>query len=129
VHLAINQREFPRPEFRHQRPGLAAFVEHQGQVFQILGYTGQDRARSYSNVLEGSVASFGPLTDRRYLDVSPKRVDLVTIDRDMSIEEFARRYPSTVDTETLAILNHVGPGESLRAGQEYKRFVGGNLPG
>lgn len=109
--------------------GLAAFVEHRGQVFQILGYTAQDRARSYSDVLEGSVASFGPLTDRRYLDVSPKRVDLVTIDRDMSIEEFARRYPSTIDTQTLAILNQVGPGETLRAGEEYKRIVGGNLPG
>ena len=108
--------------------GLAAFVEHQGQVFQILGYTLQNRARSYRGALEGSVASFGRLTDRRYLDVSPKRVDMVTLDRNMTIEEFARRYPSTVDTATLAILNHADPGETLEAGKEYKRIVGGELP-
>lgn len=109
--------------------GLAAFVEHRGQVFQILGYTQQGRARSYANALEGSVASFDRLTDRRYLDVSPKRIDLVTIDRPMTIEEFARRYPSTVDTATVALVNHAVPGERLEAGRAYKRVVGGDLPG
>lgn len=109
--------------------GLAAFVEHRGQVFQLLGYTVQGRTREYESTLEGSVASFDRLTDRRYLDVQPKRVDLVTVDSAMTLEEFARRYPSTVDLETLGIINHLAPGERLEAGRTYKRVVGGELPG
>jgi predicted Zn-dependent protease len=108
--------------------GLAAFVEHGGQVFQLLGYTVQGKARSYQSTLEGSLATFDRLTDRRYLNVQPKRIDLVTIDRPMTLAELERRYPSTVDLETLAIINHVQPGDTLRAGQPYKRVVGGELP-
>ena len=108
--------------------GVAAFVEHAGRVFQLLGYTVQNRARAYEPPIESSLASFGRLTDRRYLDVQPKRIDLVRIDREMSLEEFNRRYPSTVDLPTLAIINHVNAGDTLRAGEEYKRVVGGELP-
>ncbi|HLE85473.1 MAG TPA: M48 family metalloprotease [Thermoanaerobaculia bacterium] len=108
--------------------GLAAFVEHGGQVFQLLGYTVQSKSRAYQSTLEGSLATFDRLTDRRYLNVQPKRIDLVTIDRAMTLAEFERRYPSTVDLETLAIINHVQPGDTLRAGQPYKRVVGGELP-
>jgi predicted Zn-dependent protease len=108
--------------------GVAAFVQHSGRVFQLLGYTLQGRARAYGNALEGSVASFGRLTDRRYLNVQPKRIDLVTIDRAMTLEELDRRFPSTVDLPTLAILNHVEPGETIAAGRAYKRVVGGEMP-
>lgn len=108
--------------------GLAAFVEHDGRVFQLLGYTTEGRARQYQSTLESALASFEHLTARRYLDVQPKRLELVTLDRPMTVDEFARRYPSTVDTETLAIINHVEAGDQLEAGQAYKRVVGGELP-
>lgn len=108
--------------------GLAAFVEHRGNVFQLLGYTVEGRARAYERELEGSIATFDRLTDRRYLDVQPKRVDLVEIDRAMTLEELDRRYPSTVDLNTLALINHVQRGETLEAGRVYKRVVGGELP-
>lgn len=108
--------------------GYAAFVEHQNRVYQLMSYTVDQRFRGYEQILSDSLLSFGRLTDRRYLDVAPKRVDLVRIDRDMSIEEFERRYPSTVDLQTLSIINHVDAGERLRSGQSYKRVVGGELP-
>ena len=53
----------------------------------------------------------------------------MTLNRSMTLDEFARRYPSTVDAQTLAIINHVEAGERLEAGQAYKRVVGGELPG
>jgi predicted Zn-dependent protease len=108
--------------------GYAAFVEHQNRVYQLMSYTVDQRFRGYEQSLSDSLLSFGRLTDRRYIDVSPKRVDLVRIDRDMTIEEFNRRYPSNIDLQTLAIINHVEPGESLRSGQRYKRVTGGELP-
>lgn len=109
--------------------GIAAFVEHKGQVLQLLGYTLAGKVNTYQDELQASLASFDQITDRRYLDVKPKRVDLVTIPRSMSLEEFDRQYPSTVDLRTLALINHIEPGETLQKGQAYKRVVGGELPG
>lgn len=108
--------------------GLAAFVQHGGRVLQLLGYTVQGRARSYEEALTTSLASFARLTDRRYLEVDPKRLALVRIDRAMTLEELNGRYPSTVDLPTLALINQVRPGDRLEAGRTYKRVVGGELP-
>ncbi len=43
----------------------------------------------------------------------------------MTLEEFARRYPSTVDLATLALINQVDAGATLPAGTRVKRVVGG----
>jgi predicted Zn-dependent protease len=112
--------------------GIVAFAELGGRVYQILGYTTANRFRSYDDLLSRSLATFARVTDRRLLDVQPKRVDLVEIPRAMTLEEFNRRYPSTVDLRTLAIINHVGVAgrpASIPAGTLVKRVVGGELPG
>ncbi len=108
--------------------GVAGFVEHGGKVFQLLAYTGQDVWRANSEVLADSVASFRRVRDRRLLDVQPKRIALVAIPNEMTIEEFARRYPSTVDVATLAIMNQVEAGQVIPAGTRLKRVIGGELP-
>lgn len=108
--------------------GLAAFVEHGGKVYQLLGYTGEGQWGGYDDALQSAVGSFQRVTDRRALDVEPKRIDTVTLPSAMTIDEFARRYPSTVDLQTLAIINQVQAGERLPAGLEVKRVVGGVLP-
>ena len=68
------------------------------------------------------------MTDRRVLDVQPKRVDVVSLPCAMTLEEFAHRYPSTVDLETLAIINQADADTRFPAGAEVKRVVGGDLP-
>ncbi len=108
--------------------GLVGFVEHGGQLYRLLSYTGDDKWQGYGRTLQGSLASFRDLTDRRYLDVEPKRVRVVKLDRAMTLAEFDRRYPSTVDLQALAILNGVEEGARLEAGQRVKRVVGGELP-
>jgi len=108
--------------------GLAAFVEHGGKVFQILGYAPSSRWPRYEATVSNSVGSFAPLTNPRDLSVPPRRIDVVTLPQSMTIEEFARRHPSTVSVQTLAILNGVEPGERLEAGRKAKRVVGGELP-
>jgi predicted Zn-dependent protease len=113
---------------RQQQPslqGLAAFAELGGRVYQLLGYTLESRWPSYQSTLSQSIATFGPVTDRRLLDVQPQRVEVVRLPAAMTLEEFARRYPSTVDLGTLAIINQAEPGEELPAGREIKRVVGG----
>jgi hypothetical protein len=61
--------------------GLVAFVSHQGRVFQLLGYTPASRWSQYDDALAASLASFGALTDRRYLDAQPMRVQVVSVPR------------------------------------------------
>ncbi|HVR96442.1 MAG TPA: M48 family metalloprotease [Thermoanaerobaculia bacterium] len=109
--------------------GVAAFVENRDKVYQILGYTTESGWRRYQDQLSGALASFERVTDRRLLDVQPKRVDVVSIPSAMSLEDFSRRYPSTVDLQTLAIINQVDSSARFPAGAEVKRVVGGEVPG
>jgi predicted Zn-dependent protease len=110
--------------------GVATFVEDRGgRVYQILGYTLADRWRNYSNSLAGSIGTFSRVTERRLLDEQPSRLDVVSIPSAMTLEEFNRRYPSTVDLKTLAIINQADSNTRFSAGTEVKRIVGGELPG
>jgi predicted Zn-dependent protease len=108
--------------------GIAAFVESNNKVYQLLGYTTAQNWRRYGDVISGALGSFERVTDRRALDVQPKRVDVVSITSAMTLDEFARRYPSTVDMETLAIINQADSNTRFPAGAEVKRVVGGELP-
>ena len=108
--------------------GLAGFFEHGGLVYQLVGYTTDERWQGYEDSLEGSLATFKKVTNRRYLDVGPKTVKLVKLPTRMTISQFNQRYPSGVDDVTLAILNGVEPNVMLDAGTLVKRVVGGQLP-
>jgi len=110
-----------------QLQGIAAFGEHNNKVYQILGYTSRS-LRQYDDVISSSLGSFERVTDRRALDVQPKRVDVVSLPQPMTLEEFAHRYPSTVDMETLGIINQADSNTRFPAGAEVKRVVGGELP-
>jgi predicted Zn-dependent protease len=107
--------------------GIAAFVEHGNRVYQVLGYTLANRWRGYDDLLSSSLGSFERVRDRRLLDVQPQRIDIVSLPSAMTLEEFARRYPSDVDLETLAIINHANTNTRFPAGTEVKRVVG-DLP-
>jgi predicted Zn-dependent protease len=106
--------------------GRARFVEHGSRTYRLLGYASRPAFNERRDELEDSLESFRGLDDRRYLDVEPRRLDIVTPDRTMSIAEFAERYPSTVPVTTLALINGIEDGERLPAGQPAKRVVGGS---
>jgi predicted Zn-dependent protease len=108
--------------------GLAAFVEDRDRVYRILGYTSQNNWRNVDSEISNALASFERVTDRRLLDVKPKRLDVVTVPSAMNLEEFNRRYPSTVDIQTLAIINQANADTRFPAGTEVKRVVGGEVP-
>jgi len=105
--------------------GIATFVEHRDTVYQIIGYTTENRWRSYGSALDGSLASFGRVTDRRILDVEPARIDIVRLDRAMTLREFQQRYNRSADLQELALINQLGTNTRLEAGSQVKRLVGG----
>lgn len=108
--------------------GLAAFIEYRERVYKILAYTVADRWSTYDDAFEGSVDSFHRLNDSAALEAQPARLEIVRTDRSMTLAQFAERYPSTVDIETLALINGLGPDDTIAVGQLVKRVVGGTIP-
>ncbi len=133
--------------------GVVAFVSYGGLLYRLLGYTPEAQWGTYRRTFQAFIGSFDRLTDRAALNVQPLRLEIVRLDRAMTLEEFARRYPSQalrleivrldramtleefarrypsqVELDALALLNQVEPRERLAAGARVKRVVGGPLP-
>ncbi len=105
--------------------GVATFVEHGGKVYQLVGYTGSRTWSSYGSAFEDSMRSFRKVSDKSVLNIEAGRIDIVTLPRSMTLEEFARRYDSTVDIQTLSLINQFAPDENIASGTMLKRVVGG----
>jgi len=108
--------------------GLAAFVSYGGRVYQLLGFTVTERWSTYSAAIGATLQSFVNVTDRAVLDVQPARVRIVTIDRSMTSADFARRSPSSVSSDLVAVINDVQADATLPAGSVLKQVVGGVSP-
>jgi hypothetical protein len=52
-------------------------------------------------------------------------VRIVDLNRTATLETLLRDYPSTVTPQTVALINHLQGAETLRAGDQFKRVVGG----
>jgi hypothetical protein len=60
------------------------------------------------------------------LSIMPDRIAIVRLDRAQTLAEFAKRYPSAIEIEPLAVINHVAGGSTrLEAGMMVKRVVRG----
>jgi predicted Zn-dependent protease len=105
--------------------GIAAFLEDNGKVYQILGYAPAERWRRHEGTINRAIGSFDRVTDRRVIDVQPAHIKIVNVPAGMTVAEFARRYPSNVSVQTLALINGVSdPNQPLRD-RLAKQVVGG----
>ena len=109
--------------------GIAAFLDHGGLTYRIMGYTVQGRLRDYQDAFLRFIRSFAILTDRAALSVEPMRIDLYTLERATSIAELSRRKPSPASEARLAILNGLQETERIPAGTTIKWVVGEPPPG
>ena len=96
--------------FIYVNRGILAHFNSEAELASVLGH------------------EIGHVTDRRYLDVKPKTIDIVELPQDMTLADFAARYPSTVKTSELATINGVNEDTVLEKGRLVKRIVGGKLP-
>ena len=108
--------------------GLIGFLNHDGQVYQLMGYTAPETWSTYGSSMKRSLASFQKVTQQRYLNVEPKRIDTVQLEQTMTFAEFTKRYPSNAEVPELAIINGVNQDQLLEAGRLMKRIVWGQLP-
>ena len=102
--------------------GSALFVQHGGNVYQLLGYGGNTWNQNVRAV-RASMGTFDRLTDRAALSVTPNRLEIITLDRDMTLQQFTSRYPSVVPEERIALINQVTAQTVLRRGTKMKRVV------
>ena len=105
--------------------GQVAWIDYRDRVFQILGYTPEARWNQYSNVLGAAITSFGRETDSAVLNVQPSRLKIVDLNRRSTLETLLRDYPSTVSPQTVALINNLQGAETLSAGDQFKRVLGG----
>ena len=105
--------------------GAVAFVAHQGQVFQIMGIGTPDGWSRDRNAIRNVLGTFADVRDPEVLNVQPRRIEIIRLPRDMTIEEFYGRYPTPLDLDEVARINRRSPGEMIPAGTLLKH-VGGS---
>lgn len=106
--------------------GIVSFVSYGGSTFGLMGYTAAGKLGSYDQVFQSSIRSFSQLQDASKINVQPARVELIKLNRQMTLDQFNSQYPSTVPIEEVAIINEVEGGSTvLPAGRMVKRVVGG----
>ncbi len=103
--------------------GSATFIEYDGKVFQILGYSAQQAWSGYQTAVTGAAHSFSRLTDDQALNVKPMKVKIVTLPEAMTLEQFDKRYPSEVPLATVALANQAEPSTKLKKGDKLKQIV------
>jgi predicted Zn-dependent protease len=108
--------------------GDVTCIAYGGGVYQLVGVGTSQSWPTHRATVDRAVQSFARLTDRAALGVQPLRLDIVTLDRAMTLRQFAQRYPSQVPIEELALINGLGPDDSIAARTAVKRVVGGPLP-
>jgi predicted Zn-dependent protease len=106
--------------------GLVSFVSYGGTTYGLMGYTPQGKMGSYDQLFQSTIRSFSPLTDRSKLDVQPAHVELVKLQKEMTLQQFNTQYPSSLPIEQLAIINELEDASTaIPAGRTVKRVVGG----
>jgi predicted Zn-dependent protease len=107
--------------------GLAAWIQHEGRVYQLVGFTPAQAYAAYDRDFSGTIASFAPVSDPAILGIQPDRLRMVPLTRAMTLAQFNASYPSAVPMAELALLNQVaGPESVLPAGWLAKQVVAGN---
>ncbi len=105
--------------------GLAASLQHQNVTYLIVGLTIAQKFDLNGPQIDASIRSFKALTDASLLNVQPARVQLVTLTEAMTGQTFVQRYPSSIATEQVYIINGIEAASNLSRGAIVKRVVGG----
>jgi predicted Zn-dependent protease len=105
--------------------GVVAFITYDKRTYQIVGYSDRTAYGRSAAALMDIIQSFGPVSDPKVLNAEPQHIDIVELDRAMTLEQFAGRYESVIPVNRLAVLNHLSGGDApIDPGTLVKRVVG-----
>ena len=104
--------------------GLATFLQHGGNTYQLLAYTPGNRLQSYDRAFRATASSFASLTDPQVLNIKPNRIDVIRLTSPTTLVEFNRRNPSVIPINELALINQVQDANAtLATGTSVKRVI------
>jgi predicted Zn-dependent protease len=105
--------------------GYVAFLHYEGKTYQMVTYAPAQAVSGYDATFRRIIGSFGPVKERRILEVKPRTLDIVTLPEAMSLAQFRQRNGIELPLEQLAVINQVeDPAASIPAGTRLKRVVG-----
>ncbi len=97
------------------------FIEYNGKVYDLAGLTSQQGFTTYQGVFGQFFKSFRALTDSRYLNVQPSRVNVVTASRTAPLRSLLpSNPPNKITLEDLAIANQLQLNSTVQAGAKIK---------
>jgi predicted Zn-dependent protease len=111
-----------------QLRGSAAFVAYDGLVYEMIGLATPQGWQTHGAAISAALESFAPLADPVILAVRPHRLDVVRLERDLTLPAFAREYPGPASVAALGRINNVDSTATLGRGRLVKRVVGEALP-
>ena len=109
--------------------GQVMFIEHRDLVFRFMGYTTTSRMGTYAVTFERALESFAPMNEERWINLEPRRLEIVEVPAEMTAERFFQRFPSTVTLDTVLRINGWDQGQIVPAGILAKRVIGEGVPG
>jgi predicted Zn-dependent protease len=114
---------FEHTEGESHLRGTVAFVEHGGQIFQLLALSDAASWNDLRETLENAIGTFASLDDPKALAARASHIRVVRLQEDMTVERFLQAFPSNATLETIALINHVEQGGTLKKGTLAKRVV------
>lgn len=100
---------------------LAYFVQHNSNVWAFLGYSTADGFSQYQNTFLQTMRGYGPLTESRFLNVQPARINVTAAPRRAAFQSFLpATMPAGLTPRELAIINQVELDEVVEQGRLLK---------
>ena len=100
---------------------VAAFIQHNGLVYEIIGVGNPASFRKYFQSFQNMYSSFKTLTDPAKLNLKPERIAFVTVPKATTFSQFltSQRIPES-RFEEYALLNGFLLTDKVPAGQKIK---------
>ncbi len=100
----------------------ATFIEFGGNVYQVLGLTSVDGFGSYGTAFRQTAGSFARLTDSRYLNRSPSRLEVTRAPGGATLQALlrGRTLPLGLTEQEIAIMNQTDLTSRLPSGESVK---------
>lgn len=85
----------------------ATYIEYGGNVYQILGLTSPNTFTQYASAFRSTPGSFRRLTDSRYLNRQPSRLEVTTPRSGATLQTLlqGRTLPNGLSAQEVAIMN------------------------
>ncbi|MDD8019580.1 MAG: M48 family metalloprotease [Acidobacteriota bacterium] len=101
--------------------GLANFIKKDDRVMMFLGYTGDSKFITYSEIMSDTLNGFKLLSDQAKINVKPERIKIIKAARADSLSNLLKPYGYNQDKQKqIAVMNAMELTDKVPAGTLLK---------